>query len=92
VMREPHFSPRMFASLRSILTRRLGARQTPSVAYRIADEYEDMSPHYEFHPRELRNFVRVSSEFYPEIGAYYDRRVAAWFAENHPPRGQEEDD
>ena len=41
-------------------------------------------------PRELRNFVRVSSEFYPEIGACYDRRVAAWFAENHP--GQWEHD
>ena len=37
-----------------------------------------------------RIHVRVSSEFYPEIGAYYDRRVAAWFAKNHPQRGQEE--
>jgi len=30
----------------------------------------------------LRNFVRVSSEFYPQLAGYYDRRIEAWFAEN----------
>jgi hypothetical protein len=39
---------------------------------------------YCFHPRELRNFVRVHSEFYPQLEAYYDHRIGAWFAENHP--------
>jgi hypothetical protein len=32
----------------------------------------------------LRNFVRVSSEFYPELASYYDRRIEAWFADNVP--------
>jgi hypothetical protein len=108
-------------------------RLPDGIAYRIVDEYEDMSPDYECHPSrsqvpltlaelialidgsvtdggaalshlysnvensgedpwELRNFVRVHSEFYREIGAYYDRRVAAWFAENHPVSDQEEHD
>jgi hypothetical protein len=31
-------------------------------------------------PWRLRNFVRVSSEFYPQLGTYYDARIAAWFA------------
>jgi len=29
----------------------------------------------------LRNFVQVSSEFYPQLASYYDQRIAAWFAE-----------
>ena len=33
---------------------------------------------------ELRHFARVSSEFYPALGAYYEGRIAAWFAENAP--------
>ena len=32
----------------------------------------------------MRNFVQVSSEFYPQLAAYYDQRIAAWFAENVP--------
>ena len=36
------------------------------------------------YPWELRHFVRVSSEFYPEVGAYYDHRIAAWFEANVP--------
>ena len=31
-------------------------------------------------PWRLRSFVSVSSEFYPQLGAYYDGRIAAWFA------------
>jgi hypothetical protein len=36
-------------------------------------------------PWRLRNFVCVSSEFYPQLGAYYDARIARWFA--RIPRG-----
>jgi hypothetical protein len=28
----------------------------------------------------LRSFVRVSSEFYPQLAPYYDARIAGWFA------------
>jgi hypothetical protein len=31
-------------------------------------------------PWRLRNLVSVSSEFYPQLGAYYHARIAAWFA------------
>jgi hypothetical protein len=40
----------------------------------------------------LRNFVRVSSEFYPKLATYYDQRVAAWFAENLPPVNEDDDE
>lgn len=30
---------------------------------------------------DLRDFVRVSSEFYPQLEAYYDARIDAWLAE-----------
>ena len=33
-------------------------------------------------PWRLRNFVSVGSEFYQQLGAYYDARIASWFAHN----------
>ena len=42
-------------------------------------------------PWRLRNFVTVSSEFYPQLGAYYDARIATWFAIN-APRDDDGDD
>ena len=97
-------------------------RLPDGIAYRIVDEYEDMSPDYVCipartelpltlgelialidgalpdggaalshlyanmehggnYPWELRNFVRVSSEFYPQLATYYDQRIEAWFDE-----------
>jgi len=35
-------------------------------------------------PQSLRGFVTVSSEFYPQLGAYYAARIATWFEENLP--------
>lgn len=32
----------------------------------------------------LRDFVSVSSEYYPQLASHYDLRIAAWFAENVP--------
>ena len=32
----------------------------------------------------VRDFVRVTSEFYPQLEAYYNHRIAAWFAQNTP--------
>jgi hypothetical protein len=43
-------------------------------------------------PCDLRYFVRVRSEFYPQLGAYYDARIAAWFAENFPPMNEDDDE
>ena len=34
--------------------------------------------------RHLRDFVRVSSEFYPQLGAHYAARIGAWFDANYP--------
>ncbi len=39
---------------------------------------------------ELRHFVRVSSEFYPALEAYYEGRIAAWFDENVPHEVEED--
>lgn len=38
---------------------------------------------------ELRNFVRVSSEFYPELAGYYEWRIEAWFDEHYPAEDTE---
>jgi hypothetical protein len=42
-------------------------------------------------PAELRNFVRVSSEFYPQLETHYEHRIATWFAENYPTGDREDD-
>lgn len=42
-------------------------------------------------PRALRNFVRVSSEFYSQLRAYYEARIEAWFDANYPV-GSEKDE
>jgi hypothetical protein len=42
-------------------------------------------------PCSLRNFVSVSSEYYPQLGAYYDARIAAWFDENVPADDEVDD-
>lgn len=44
------------------------------------------------YPDELRNFVQVSSEFYPQLGDYYRRRVKAWFDENVTSEDEEQDE
>jgi hypothetical protein len=33
-------------------------------------------------PDEYRNFVTVESDFYPDLGRYYEGRIRAWFTEN----------
>jgi len=43
-------------------------------------------------PWRLRNFVRVSSEYYPQLASYYDHRVAAWFAHNVPTADGDDDE
>jgi hypothetical protein len=35
-------------------------------------------------PRAYRDFVRVSSEFYRQLGAYYEAKIEAWFDANYP--------
>ena len=35
-------------------------------------------------PAAYRDFVRVSSEFYRQLGAYYEARIGAWFDQNYP--------
>jgi len=35
-------------------------------------------------PDAYRDFVRVGSEFYPQLGAYYSARIEAWFDANYP--------
>jgi len=37
-------------------------------------------------------FVTVSSEFYPELGVYYQERGAIWFAENSEPEDEDDDE
>jgi hypothetical protein len=32
-------------------------------------------------PEEARDFVRIESDFYPQLSAYYDARLERWFAE-----------
>ena len=34
--------------------------------------------------REVRRFVSVDSEFYPQLYAYFERRIEDWFAANVP--------
>ena len=36
---------------------------------------------YDYDPESLRGFVRVSSEFYPQLESYYEARIDAWIAE-----------
>ncbi len=38
---------------------------------------------------ELEHFVKVSSEFYPELAGYYAAEAAAWVAEKRAERGRE---
>lgn len=38
----------------------------------------------------LRHFVQVSSEFYPELGSYYDRRITTWFDEYYEAKRLQE--
>src|SRR5262249_16356981 len=33
-------------------------------------------------PGQLRNFVQVSSEFYPQLGSYYAGRIESWLKAN----------
>jgi hypothetical protein len=40
---------------------------------------------------DLRDFVRVTWEFYPQLEAYYNHRIAAWFAQNTPLKNEDED-
>ena len=40
---------------------------------------------------ELRSFVRVESDFYPQLGAYYDARLERWFAEYAAENADEDD-
>ncbi len=35
-------------------------------------------------PDDMRDFVSVSSEFYPQLGRYYAHRIDQWFEANHP--------
>ena len=42
-------------------------------------------------PEAFRDFVRVSSEFYPQLGAYYTARIEAWFDVNYPAAVQEDE-
>ena len=35
-------------------------------------------------PDDMRDFVSVSSEFYPQLGRYYAYRISQWFEANHP--------
>jgi hypothetical protein len=35
-------------------------------------------------PHSYRDFVRVGSEFYGQLGAYYEARIEAWFDANYP--------
>ena len=39
-------------------------------------------------PEEYRDFARVGSEFYPQLGAYYAARIDAWFDANFPVRAE----
>ena len=39
----------------------------------------------------LRGFVTVSSEFYPQLGAYYAARIEAWFEAKVPQEAEAED-
>jgi hypothetical protein len=40
---------------------------------------------------EARHFVRVESDFYPQLGAYYDARLERWFAEYAAENPDDED-
>ena len=40
---------------------------------------------------EARHFVRVESDFYPQLGAYYDARLERWFAEYAAENADEDD-
>jgi hypothetical protein len=35
--------------------------------------------------RDMASFVAVTSEFYPQLESLYERRIAAWLAENYAP-------
>jgi len=100
-------------------------RVAGGIAYRIVDEYADLSPEYLCRsdrsvqpltlgelvalidgaqegggaamsaliynvecgadlPAAFRDFVRVSSEFYSQLRAYYEARIEAWFDANYP--------
>jgi hypothetical protein len=42
-------------------------------------------------PREYPDFVRVSSEFYSQLRAYYEARIEAWFDANYPADVEQHD-
>lgn len=42
------------------------------------------------HPRELLTFATVTSDFYPELGAWYERFITAWLSQQ--AAGLEEED
>jgi hypothetical protein len=39
---------------------------------------------------DYRGFVAVESDFYPDLGRYYEARFDQYFAENAPQREDEE--
>ncbi len=39
-----------------------------------------------------RDFVTVESDFYPDLGRYYEARLDQWFAENAPEDEEEEEE
>jgi hypothetical protein len=42
-------------------------------------------------PREYRDFVRVSSEFYSQLRAYYEARIEAWFDSNYRQASEQDE-
>jgi hypothetical protein len=44
------------------------------------------------YPWELRNFVRVSSEFYQQLAEYYERRIAGYFEERFGSESAQDDE
>jgi hypothetical protein len=42
-------------------------------------------------PTAYRDFVRVSSEFYAQLGAYYEAKIEAWFDANYPPEPEKDE-
>jgi hypothetical protein len=43
-------------------------------------------------PEDLEGFVKVRSEFYPDITGWYDAQAAAWLAAVQAERSGDEDD
>jgi hypothetical protein len=44
-----------------------------------------------YDPDDIRRFSSVTSQFYPQIGALYRRRIEAWTAERRKERGLDEE-